>query len=73
MTTRSELYASLALTDRIGLMEEEFTHAVATYTEAKFPSDGKRGTSGVIHAAYAEKIKKCLKNPNKFPKHYNIL
>ena len=28
--------ASLALTDRIGLMEAKFTHAVATYIEAKF-------------------------------------
>ena len=33
-------------------------------------SDGKRGTSGVIHAAYADKIiydvSNVLKNPNKF-------
>ena len=29
----------------------------------KFPEDGRRSTSGVIHRAYAERIKACLKNP----------
>ena len=43
------------------LMEEKFTE----YIEAKFPCDGKRGTSGAIRAAYADKIKQCLKNPAK--------
>ena len=41
-------------------MEEKFTQ----YIEAKFLSDGKRGTSGVVHAVYADKMKQCLKNPN---------
>ena len=46
-------------------MEGKFTQ----YIEAKFPSDGKRGTSGVIHAAYADKIKQCiLKIPTIFQK-----
>ena len=49
-------------------MEERFTQ----YIEAKFPADGKRGTSGVIHAAYAEKIKQCLKNPDKFSKGFRF-
>ena len=49
------------------LMEENFTQ----YIEIKFPSDGKRGTSGVIHAAYADKIKQCIKNLNNFPKEFH--
>ena len=48
------------------LIEEKF----AQYIKAKFPSDGKRGSSGVIHAAYADKIKQCLKDPEKFPKEF---
>ena len=48
------------------LMEEKFT----PYIEAKFPSYGERGTSGVIHAAYADKIKQYLKDPEKFPKEF---
>ena len=48
------------------LMEEKFTK----YIEAKFPCDGKRGTSGVIRAAYADKIKQYLKNPKKFAKEF---
>ena len=36
-------------------MEEKSTQ----YIEAKVPSDGKRGTSGVKHAACAHKIKQC--------------
>ena len=47
-------------------MEEKSTQ----YIEAKFPSDGKRGTSGVKHAAYAHKIKQCIKNPENFPKEF---
>ena len=47
-------------------MEQKFSE----YVEAKFPSDGERGTSGVIHAAYANKIKQCLKNPENFPKEF---
>ena len=49
-------------------MEEKFIQ----YIEAKFPSDGKRGTSGVIHVAYADKIKQCLKNPNNFSKEFRF-
>ena len=49
------------------LMEEKF----AQYIEAKFPSDGKCRTSGVIHAAYADKIKQCRKDPEKFPKEFH--
>ena len=29
----------------------------------KFPPDQKRSTSGVMYAAFGEKIKNCLKNP----------
>ena len=47
-------------------MEEKFTE----YIEAKFPCDGKRGTSGVIRAAYADKIKQYLTNPEKFAKEF---
>ena len=46
-------------------MEQKFTE----YVEAKFPSDGKRGTSGA-HAAYANKIKQCLKNAENFRKEF---
>ena len=48
------------------LMEEKF----AQYIKAKFPSDGKHRTSGIIHAAYADQIKQCLKDPKKFPKEF---
>ena len=51
------------------LMKEMFTQ----YIEDKFPSDGKHGTSVVIHAAYAGKIKQCLKDPKKFPKEFLYL
>ena len=53
-------------------MEGKFTQ----YIEAKFPSDGKRGTiaSGVIHAAYAHKIKQCIfKIPTIFQKNFVTL
>ena len=40
-------------------MEEKFNQ----YIDARFPPGGKRGTSGVIHAAFAEQIKQCIKNP----------
>ena len=49
-------------------MEEKFTE----YIEAKFPCDGKCGTSGVIRATYADKIKQYLKNPKKFAKEFRI-
>ena len=51
-------------------MEEKFTQ----YIEVKFLSDGKQGTSEVVCTAYADKIKQCLKNPDKFLKgfHYFI-
>ena len=41
-------------------MEGKFTQ----YIEEKFPSDGKRRTSGIIHTPYAEKIKQYIKNPD---------
>ena len=40
------------------LMEQKF----AQYIEAKFPSDGNRGTSGVIHAAYANNVLRIQKS-----------
>ena len=36
----------------------------------KIPPEQKRSTSGVIYAAFGEKIKKCLKNPEVFPKEF---
>ena len=38
--------------------------------EEKIPPDEKRSTSGVISAAFGEKIKKCLKNPELFSKEF---
>ena len=47
-------------------MEERFEEHV----KKKFPPDEKRSTSGVIYAAFGEKIKKCLKNPELFSKEF---
>ena len=46
------------------MMEERFE----AHMKKKFPPDEKRSTSGVISAAFGEKIKKCLKNPELFSK-----
>lgn len=47
-------------------MEERFEE----HFRKKFPPDQKRGTSGVIHSAFGEKIKNCLKNPELFSKEF---
>ena len=47
-------------------MEERFEEHV----KKKFSPDEKRSTSGVIYAAFGEKIKKCLKNPELFFKEF---
>ena len=39
-------------------MEERFEE----YIKKKSPSDQKHSTSGIIYAAFGEKIKNCLKN-----------
>ena len=41
-------------------MEEKFIQ----YNEARFTPGSKRGTSGVINANFAEKIKQWIKNPD---------
>ena len=42
----------------------------STYVKKKFPPDQKRSTSGVIYAAFGEKIKNCLKNPELYSKEF---
>ena len=37
---------------------------ISTYLAARFPSDVKHGTSGVVHSALGEKIKRCLHDPS---------
>ena len=49
-------------------MEERFEEHV----KKKFPPDEKRGTSGVCYAAFGDKIKKCLKNPELFSKEFRF-
>ena len=43
------------------------------YISSKFPSDGKRGTSGVLHAAFGEKVKRCLCDPSSVDKNFRFL
>ena len=43
-------------------MEETFND----YVYKKFPTDNKRGTSGVIHIELGRKIKDCLRNSESF-------
>ena len=47
-------------------MEQRFKEHV----KKKFPPEQKRSTSGVIYAAFGEKIKNCLKNPEPFSKQF---
>ena len=47
-------------------MEQRFKEHV----KKKFPPEQKRSTSGVIYAAFGEKIKNCLKNPELFSKQF---
>ena len=52
-------------------MEEEFNQ----YVLKRFPTNEKRGTSGVIHIELGRKIKDCLRNPSLFSanfRHYVI-
>ena len=44
-------------------MEEKFNE----YVLKKFPTDSRRGTSGVIHIEFGTRIKDCLKNSESFP------
>ena len=37
----------------------------AEYLESSFPDEGKRSTSGLVHAELGEKIKRYLRNINK--------
>ena len=52
--------------DEATQMEQRFEEHV----KRKFPPEQKRSTSGVIYAAFGEKIKKCLKNPEVFSKEF---
>ena len=47
--------------------------AFEQYISSKFPSDGKRGTSGVLHAAFGEKVKSCLRDPSSVDKNFRFL
>ena len=38
------------------------------YISDKFPSDGKHGTSGVLHVVFGEKVKSCLCDPSSVDK-----
>ena len=40
--------------------KEKFSTSLAS----RFPSDAKCGTSGIVHSALGEKIKRCLHNPS---------
>ena len=48
-------------------MEKKFND----YVFKKFPTDSKRGTSGVIHIEFGRKIKDCLRNPESFSTQFN--
>ena len=52
--------------DNATRMEERFEE----YVKKKFPRDQKRSTSGVMYAAFGEKIKNCLKNPELYSKEF---
>lgn len=52
--------------DEATQMEQRFEEHV----KRKFPPQQKRSTSGVFYAAFGEKIKKCLKNPEVFSKEF---
>ena len=52
--------------DNATRMEERFEDHVKT----KFPPDQKRSTRGVMYAAFVEKIKNCLKNPELYSKEF---
>ena len=52
--------------DEATKMEQRFEEHV----KRKFPPEQKRSTSGVIYAAFGEKIKKYLKNPELFSKEF---
>ena len=43
------------------------------YITSRFPEDEKRGTSGVIHAAFGEQIKRCLRDPCSTDKNFRFL
>ena len=43
------------------------------YISAKFPNDGKGGTSGVLHAAFGEKVKSCICDPSSVDKNFRFL
>ena len=49
--------------------------AFEQYISSKFPNDGnsKRGTSGVLHAAFGEKVKSCLRDPSSVDKNFRFL
>ena len=47
--------------------------AFEVYISSKFPNDGKRGTSGVLHAAFGEKVKSCLRDPSSVDKNFRFL
>ena len=46
--------------------------AFAEYVEEKFPKDGKRSTSGVVHDSLAKRIKACLKDRTKADKAFRF-
>ena len=52
--------------DEATQMEQRFKEHV----KRKFPPEQKRSTSGVIYAAFGERIKKCLKNAEVFSKEF---
>ena len=38
----------------------------------KFPEDGKRSTSGVVHRSFSKRIKDCLKDPSSADKTFRF-
>ncbi len=42
------------------------------YLSEKFPADGKRNTSGVIHGSIAVRIKEALKDPSTADKNFRF-
>ncbi len=42
------------------------------YLREKFPGDGKRSTSGVIHGSFGEHIKKALSDPSTADKNFRF-
>ena len=48
------------------------TEPFLQYLAEKFPEEGKRSTSGVIHQSFSKRIKDCLKDPSTAEKSFRF-